>query len=121
MTEHRFAQIVEAYERALAGRDASQADVMELAPSIIAAVPFVTPQEIIAALRWDGERQLREPMPCNATATRNWETRVRTHSPATAPRPFDAHESRTPGGGGGSKSSGSGGERGTQSNAELVC
>src|SRR3954454_5854990 len=46
----RFAEIIAAYETALAGRDESQVDIMELVPGILDTVPGSEPHEIAAAL-----------------------------------------------------------------------
>jgi hypothetical protein len=59
MTE-RFEMIERAYSDALGGRDPEHVNIVELLPAIKAAVPDTNNKEIVAALRWAGERAMRE-------------------------------------------------------------
>ena len=53
-------QILDAYERALAGRNPASIDVLELLPAIERAVPRATIPYIIAALKAAAAQQFRE-------------------------------------------------------------
>ena len=56
----RYTRIIEAYETALAGRDAKNVDILDLLPAIYDAVPDTSNDEIIAALRWLAKRDFQE-------------------------------------------------------------
>ncbi len=60
MTPDRFALILDAYERALGGQDASQVNIWEIVPRIVATVRGVSTEEIAEALRWDAQQKERE-------------------------------------------------------------
>jgi hypothetical protein len=56
----RFERIERAYVAALAGRDPESVNVIDLLPTIFAAVPDTNAQEIADALRWSARKDLRE-------------------------------------------------------------
>jgi hypothetical protein len=56
----RFERIERAYTAALASRDPENANIVDLLPTIFAAVPDTSTQEIAEALRWSARKDLRE-------------------------------------------------------------
>ena len=47
-------------EAALAGRDPEAVSIIDLLPAIFDAVPDTSPDEIVKALRWAGEKAMQE-------------------------------------------------------------
>lgn len=56
----RYARIIAAYEKVLAGKPPADADIIELLPVILGACPDVDPREIVDALRWSAAQHFRE-------------------------------------------------------------
>ena len=55
----RFQRIERAYLAALGGRPPASVNVRDLLPAIFAQVPDTSIEEIVAALRWSGRKDLR--------------------------------------------------------------
>jgi hypothetical protein len=64
-------EIIAAYEKALNSRNPDDVDIVDLLPAIFSAVSSATVEDVVRALREEGERQLSEAEQMRRRAVRS--------------------------------------------------